>query len=151
TSENGRRVDLPAVAVDPGFPQSSECVGYAVSGANQKKPLALGFLFPFVETVRGNQSAAAPLRGAQRRVVEDAFEARIDQEREFLRVLHPGGNEAPAGEGEMPLALIETHQGDGLGGGDIVARREIRPFLVAKEPPQGLGRRGDYEASAHEC
>ena len=85
----------------------------------------------------------------ERGLVVDRLGARVDQQREVLRVLDPGRDQPPAHQGELTLALGHPHDRHRLGRRDIVARRKIGLLAIAKQRPDRLRRAGDAVASAH--
>ncbi len=144
-------VDLLAVRAHPGFPQPGKGDRRAGFRANEIRPLrrAGRRRAPFVEAVGRNEAAPAPHGVAERRLVEHRLAARIDHERDGLRVLHPGRNESPAHQAEGPPALGEADHRDRLRRRHVVARREIRLLAIAEQRPDRGRRRGDDVASAH--
>ena len=66
-----------------------------------------------------------------------------------MGVLDPGGDQAPAHQGERAHAVGEAHDRHRLGRRDVVARRKIRLLRIAEQRTDRF-RRGGYEiAAAH--
>ena len=79
----------------------------------------------------------------------DGFAARIDEQREGVGVLDPGGDKAPAHQGERTYAVVQPHDRHRLGRRDVVAGRKIRLLQIAEQRPDGFRRRGDDITAAH--
>src|SRR5665213_785338 len=92
---------------------------------NEKRPLAAAIHLPFVKAIGRDEAAPSLHRGTEGWLLKDRFAARINQQREGPRILHPGRQQAPSHQGELAFAAGQTNDGYRLRGGDIVTRREI--------------------------
>jgi len=95
----------------------------------------LAHLCPIVKAVSRNK-AAPPAHGvAEGGLVEHGFAARVDDQREGLRILDPVGYQSPAHECEGAVAVRKPHDRNRLGRRYVVAGREIRPLGIPEKLP----------------
>ena len=95
--------------------------------------------------------------GLERGLADGRFGAGVDQQREFARVLHPAGHEAPAHEHRPALRQVATRllpfpgddDKDRLRRRDVVARRRIFHIHDAEEFPQEVRFRQQCKSSTH--
>ena len=103
------------------------------------------------EAVGGNEAASRSERVAEGRLGVQGFGAGVDHAVADARSVGPVRHQPPAHELERARAVVGDHQ-HGLGGGDIVARRERSGWLAQLEPGgQGLRWAGQGIATAHRC
>src|SRR5205814_2461000 len=88
--DDGGGLQLFAVRSHPAFPYAGEGDRAAGPWAHDIGALVAAVLPPFVETVGGDEAAAALHGVFERRLVVDRFAARVDEQAKPARVLDPG-------------------------------------------------------------
>src|SRR5690606_17787530 len=147
-------VEFAAAGGHPGVEYGGHGEGLAVLAADEEGLLRTGtFRLPFVEAIGRHQRAVLAEGAAEARLFGDGLGAGIDEDR-LRHFPRPGGDEAPADEEEAPRARmapfpLADDDGDGLGGRDVVARREIRLVEIAEKFTHRLRGQGYRVASAH--
>src|SRR4051794_29457092 len=116
---------------------------------NEVRLLARSARLPFVVAVGGNEAAPAPDGVFERRLFQNRFGTRVDQQAEVFGILDPGGQQTPTHQAEMPGALFLDHHSYRLCRSNIIPRREIWLLDIVEKLPQCLRGRADYKASAH--
>ena len=95
-------------------------------------PFARTVSFPFVKTIGGNKASPANHRRPERGLVQYGVSAGIDEQGERPGVLHPRRQQTPAHQSKLTLSLPYSDDRNGLGRRNIVARRKIWQFRIAK-------------------
>ena len=70
---------------------------------------------PFIKAVGGNEAAPPPHGVAERRLVEHRFAARIDQQRESLRILHPSRKQIPSASARTSACRRQAARSESAG------------------------------------
>ena len=146
---DGAAFHLLAIRPDPGVPYAGKGERPAALAAHEPWPLRRTLALPFVEAVGGNETAPPLHRVLERGLLVRAFPARIDQQGETLRVLHPGRHQPPAYQCEAALALLHAHDRHRLGRRHVVARGKIRMVGIAEQAAKFIGVGDDEIPPAH--
>ena len=87
--------------------------------------------------------------GAEGVLLRRGFGTRIDEQRQFLRILAPGRDQAPAHQHEPPPSLEPGDDRQRLGRGDVIAWRKVRPVVVPEQAAHLIRRGAQCQTSAH--
>ena len=119
--------------------------GLVIAQAEEVRLLATSFRAPLVIAVARNQATAPAESIPECRLRRDCLCSRID---EPAAVLRPKGNQAPAKDGALRLAVMRADCQDGLRRRDVVAPWHLRERHLEEA---GVGRRGALtdEPTAH--
>src|SRR5512146_499676 len=145
------RLDAACARAFPSVPQPGEGEEMPVAHPDVVRLFSALFPLPLVEAAGGDQAPAPFESVAERRLFTCGFGACVDEAVADRGVFRPGRNEAPAEKGK--LASFSRRAGaygsDGLGRGDVVARRQRGEAGDAELPGEDLIRLEQGEPAAH--
>ncbi len=109
-----------------------------------------GLFLPFIEAVSGDETTRAAHRVPKGRMVLGALDPGVDRARAVFGIFRPMRKPAPGALFEPPILPARPDRPHFLGGGDVVARRELPRLFHRKGLRQLPSGARECEATTHD-